>query len=166
MLRSSSSSSLQTRAHNVEMANVYSATTCDTIFTLLLFVVTVWLLTNQRVSSWSNPVKTSIALLWLSYLFFETRNLIMVCEHLTYHEFYDVSEWFKCLELFGISLLIIQHWHLTSQYMKTSCLLRLAFSSRSVSAIVKAQKRKSMLRYADYSFYAFVLIIVVTAICI
>ena len=111
-------------------------------------------------------MKVSIGLFWLSYLCYETRNIYMVCENLTYHEFYEMSGFFKSIELFGTAFLLLQHWHLTSHYMKTSCLLRLAFSQHSAQALIKAQKRSSRLRYVDYSFYAFVLIILVLAVFI
>ena len=108
-------------------------------------------------------MKISIALLWPAYLFFGIRNIYMASESLTYEEFLDTSVYCKIIELFGLTFLLLQHWHLTSHYMKTSCLLRLAFSHHTASAI-RAQNRSSRLRYVDYSYYAFVLVIIVLAI--
>ena len=109
-------------------------------------------------------MKISITLLWMMVLSYDMRNIFMISMGVTYYDLYDKRWYFEFLDLLGTTFLLLQHWHLTSHYMQTSCLLRLAFSRHSVTALDRARNRRLMLRYVDYSYYGFVLVILILSL--
>lgn len=134
---------------------MYVAFVTDTLISIGVIAVAVWLVYEKRASALSRNFKISLCLLILMMLFFETRSVFQVANGLTFHKMYKDETYIalQIVDTVGKTMQLTFAWFFSSHFLQVACLLRLSFSKHTLQNLEKIRRRKRILFIVDVLVY-------------
>lgn len=142
--------------HTVKLVDFYIVIAADTLITIAIIAVIVWLVWYKRVSALSRNFKISFCLLVLMMIFYDTRNVYMFIHSYSFHQFYDNNDSipFQIVDVLGQIMLLTFTWFFSSHFLQVACLLKLSLSKHTLLNLETIKRRKRTLLILNIFVYS------------